>query len=109
MVGANWNDDAGPDSSSGSAYIFERNSDGAGGISANKWGEVDKLTASDAAAGDIFGSSVSISGDTIVVGAFLDDGPMDSGSAYIFNVAPPHLLVGQLRMTVPLFMRAPGM
>ena len=32
-----------------------------------------KLTASDAAAGDQFGASVSISGDTALVGAFTDD------------------------------------
>ena len=35
--------------------------------------EIDKLTASDAAAGDWFGNSVAISGDTVVVGANHDD------------------------------------
>ena len=45
-----------------------------------------KLTASDAAAGDFFGASVAISGDTIVVGAHLnDDAGSDSGSAYVFT------------------------
>jgi uncharacterized protein (TIGR03437 family) len=45
-----------------------------------------KLTASDGAANDLFGSAVAISGDTVVVGAFLDDvGPnVDQGSAYVF-------------------------
>ena len=43
IVGACFNDDTGTDS--GSAYIFERNTNGA-----NMWGEVQKLTASDAAA-----------------------------------------------------------
>ena len=47
--------------------------------------ETAKLTASDGAAGDQFGISVSISGDVIVVGAHFDDdnGP-DSGSAYVY-------------------------
>ena len=39
--------------------------------------EVDKLTANDAAAGDSFGWSVAINGDTVVVGAYGDD---DGGS-----------------------------
>ena len=37
--------------------------------------ELAKLLASDAAAGDHFGESVAISGDTAVVGAPWDDGP----------------------------------
>jgi hypothetical protein len=45
-----------------------------------------KLIASDAAAGDNFGSSVGISGTTAIVGAiFDDDAGSASGSAYIFN------------------------
>jgi hypothetical protein len=49
------------------------------------WSEQHKLTASDGAANDYFGYSVSISGDTAVMGAFADDdnGP-DSGSAYVY-------------------------
>ncbi|MBK6947742.1 MAG: FG-GAP repeat protein [Haliscomenobacter sp.] len=45
----------------GSAYIFER--------IAGTWTQVQKLTASDAAALDVFGSSVSISGNYAIVGA----------------------------------------
>ena len=47
--------------------------------------ELDELTASDGAAGDLFGHSVSLSGDTALVGVPGDDdaGP-DSGSAYVF-------------------------
>jgi FG-GAP repeat/PEP-CTERM motif len=64
--------------SSGSAYIFEK--DGSG------WAQAAKLTASDAAASDIFGASVSISGSTVVVSALLDDdNGTDSGSAYVFE------------------------
>ncbi len=45
-----------------------------------------KLTASDGAEDDYFGVSVSISGDTLVVGAdFDDDNGDDSGSAYVFR------------------------
>ena len=44
-----------------------------------------KLTASDAAQGDEFSRSVAISGDTLVVGSPKDDGPTDSGSAYVFQ------------------------
>ncbi len=44
-----------------------------------------KLTASDAAVADFFGFSVSIDGDTAVVGAHLnDDAGAYSGSAYVF-------------------------
>jgi hypothetical protein len=73
IVGAN-----GDDSSRGSAYIYNYNS----GV----WNET-KLTASDGAAYDYFGYSVSISGDglTAIVGAYRDDdNGTDSGSAYIF-------------------------
>ena len=79
VVGAHLDDDAG--SSSGSAYIFERDQGGGG-----NWGQAAKLAAIDAAAGDQFGFSVSVSGDTAVVGAvFDDDAGSGSGSAYIFE------------------------
>jgi FG-GAP repeat len=66
----------------GSAYIFERNKGGS-----NKWRQVKKLTASDGAAEDYFGSSVAIFGDTVVVGAFADKIGRNEGqgSAYIFK------------------------
>ncbi|MDM8542978.1 choice-of-anchor D domain-containing protein [Desulfococcaceae bacterium HSG9] len=79
VVGAQYDDDAG--SGSGSAYVFERDNGGA-----DNWGQVAKLTAADAAAGDNFGYSVAVSGDTAVVGANYDeDGGSASGSAYIFE------------------------
>jgi hypothetical protein len=47
--------------------------------------EVAKLLATDGAADDQFGRAVSISGDTAIVGAPLDDDlGQDSGSAYVF-------------------------
>ncbi len=76
IVGARWDDDGGSDS--GSAYIFKREG--------TTWTEQAKLTASDAAADDRFGESVSISGDTAVVGVQAkDDVGYNSGSAYIFK------------------------
>jgi FG-GAP repeat len=47
----------------GSAYIFERNKGGS-----NKWRQVKKLTASDGAAEDYFGSSMAIYRDTVLSG-----------------------------------------
>ena len=47
--------------------------------------EESKLTASDGAAGDYFGRSVSISGDYALIGAWRDDdNGSSSGSAYVF-------------------------
>ncbi|MEN8163566.1 MAG: hypothetical protein ABFS37_05510, partial [Acidobacteriota bacterium] len=79
VVGAQWDDDNGH--RSGSAFIFGRNQGGA-----DKWGLVAKLTALDGATYDYFGKSVSISGDTVVVGAYEDDdNGFGSGSVYIFD------------------------
>jgi hypothetical protein len=86
VVGALF-EDGGPSdplTDSGAAYIFERDQGGA-----NNWGEVKKLSASDSQVDDQFGSSVAISGNTIVVAANAEDGgsgdPIsDAGAAYIF-------------------------
>ena len=76
IVGADADDDRG--NASGSAYIFKRD-----GLN---WIQQVKLRASDGAAGDFFGASVSISGDYAIVGADWDDDNGDrSGSAYIFE------------------------
>ncbi len=77
VIGSFGNDDAGD--SSGSAYVYVR-SPGVGGA----WTLQAKLTALDAAAGDIFGWSVAISGDTAVIGAFSDVASSGPGSAYVF-------------------------
>jgi len=80
VVGAHREDTGG--SSSGSAYIFSKNS---GGI--DNWGEVKILRASIADAGDYFGFSTSISGSRVVVGAHRDDtGAPDGGAACVFNL-----------------------
>ena len=79
LIGAHLNDGNAIDS--GAAYIFERDS---GGI--DQWGEVKKLIASDGVQGDLFGLSVDISGDSLVVGANqADSSAIDSGSAYVFS------------------------
>ena len=76
IVGSRWDDDNGENS--GSAYIYER----IDGI----WTQTEKLTASDGAADDDFGFSVSISGNNAIVGAQSDDdNGENSGSAYIFE------------------------
>jgi hypothetical protein len=62
----------------GAAYIFERNQGGAG-----NWGEVKKLTASDAAASNLFGGSVAISSDTVVIGAI--GANSGTGAAYLYQ------------------------
>jgi hypothetical protein len=69
----------------GSAYIFER--------SGADWIEQARLTASDGAAGDQFGMSVSIKGDYAIVGALADD--QYTGSAYIFRRGDPNWMQQQ--------------
>jgi len=79
IVGAWCDDDKGLDS--GSAYIFAPDY-----LNCSDWDQIVKLTASDGAAEDYFGDSVSISGDYAIVGAWGDDDRgLDSGSAYIFK------------------------
>ncbi len=87
VVGAYLDDDAG--NASGSAYVFERDQGGPG-----NWGQVTKINAGDAAAEDRFSSSVSVSGNTAIVGAHYDsDAGPKSGSAYVFRSAGPRLAV----------------
>ncbi|MDR4469907.1 MAG: FG-GAP repeat protein [Nitrospira sp.] len=77
VVGAYQDDDQG--SNSGSAYVFEKPVGGWMGT----LNEQAKLRASDGAAGDFFGWSVGVAGNTIVVGAYGDDS--QRGSAYQFE------------------------
>jgi hypothetical protein len=89
--------DISTESQVGEAYIFQEDQGGS-----KTWREVKKLFASDAAKKDEFGNSVSISGDTVVIGAFGkaydtdSDGTVDCdpkyngpdcsvGAAYIFQ------------------------
>ncbi len=77
IVGSYHDDDLGDQS--GSAYLYRR---GAG------WTLEQKLLASDGAAGDEFGWSVSVQGSLLVVSAYEDEHEgvgEDSGSAYVFR------------------------
>ena len=77
LIGSRGNDEGGENS--GAAYIFERD-----GVS--NWTQMQKLTADDAQAGDLFGWSVSLSGGLALVGAIRDDDQGDdAGSAYLFE------------------------
>ena len=77
VVGAR-QDDPPAGMNAGSAYVFVR--------SGTTWTQQQKIVASDGAANDSFGCSVSISGDTVVVGAYGHDigGSLFVGSAYVF-------------------------
>lgn len=68
----------GTNTAQGSAYVYDR----VGGV----WSERQRLTANDGESRDIFGSSVSILDDTILIGAgFADAYARLSGVAYVFT------------------------
>jgi len=66
---------------SGAAYIFNRNQG-----SADNWGRVTRITASDGADNDDFGWPLVISGDYAVVGVYGADveGKTNAGAAYVY-------------------------
>ena len=87
--GVNGNQADNSASSSGAAYIFVR--------SGSTWTQQAYLKASNTGVNDLFGASVAISGNTIIVGAYAEDsaasgvngnqadnGAIDSGAAYVF-------------------------
>jgi len=78
LVGAPYHD-VGANEDQGSAYVFIR--------SGTTWSQQAQLTASDGAAGDQFGRSVALSGDTALVGAWADDvgANANQGSSYVFT------------------------
>ena len=75
IVGADKDHSGGTDS--GAAFIFKKDKD------AETWTEQAKLLASDIAANDGFGYSVSISGSIAVVSSIYDDS--NKGAAYVFR------------------------
>jgi len=84
VVGAPWEDGGpgDPTDKSGAAYVFARDARGV-------WTEEAVLRASDAQAGDQFGDSAAIWGDTVIVGATREDGGpgnplVNCGAAYVF-------------------------
>ena len=77
IVGSRFNDGNAIDQS-GSAYLFDTTTGT----------QIAKLTASDAAPNDYFGSSVAIDGNFAIVGASRDDdNGFNSGSVYIFDIS----------------------
>ncbi|HCO96438.1 MAG TPA: hypothetical protein DIU00_21275 [Phycisphaerales bacterium] len=76
IVGAALDDDSG--TNRGSVYVFRR--------SGSSWVQQAKLVAGDGDAGDEFGGSVCLEGNSAVIGAIgADDMGEDSGAAYIFE------------------------
>lgn len=67
----------GKDSGRGVAYVFTRTGE--------SWTQTAKLAASDRLAGDLFGTAVAISGDSVLVGAYAVLG--GTGAAYVFERA----------------------
>jgi hypothetical protein len=87
-VGGDGTDDSAD--SAGAAYVFTR--------SGTTWSQQAYLKASNTGAGDVFGEAVAVCGDTVVVGANLedsaatsidgdgsDDGAQSAGAAYVFR------------------------
>ncbi|GAA0363073.1 hypothetical protein GCM10009092_29320 [Bowmanella denitrificans] len=78
VIGAPRNDALGEDS--GAAYIYQREN--------GAWRYQSKITASDGAAKDLFGISVAIDGNTILVGADLhDEKAENAGAVYVYAMA----------------------
>lgn len=77
VVGSPLDDTRGAEA--GAVFVFARQSDG-------RFVEAAKLTAPDAAAGDQFGTALSLAGDTLVIGAPLGDAGArtDAGAAYVY-------------------------
>ena len=71
-TGVNGSESNNSESGSGAVYVFTR--------SGTTWGQQAYLKASNTESGDEFGYSVSLSGDTLAVGAIRDD----SGAVYVF-------------------------
>ncbi len=86
VIGAHGHVGVNPESpicNSGAAYVFRFNEE------TNIWEEETKLTASDAACGNRFGGAVSVSGQTVLIGADLhQDNGFGSGAAYVFRFDP---------------------
>ena len=75
ISGAQQDDDIAPNA--GAAYVFER--------SGSLWLQRAKFTANDAKAGDLFGNTVAISDETVIIGApGVDDAGPEAGAAYVF-------------------------
>lgn len=80
-----WRDDVDAAADQGSVYLYAKPEGGWSGTLT----EAGKVTAADGAASDLFGNSLRLQGNTLVVGASLHDSGAnaDQGAAYVFVVA----------------------
>ena len=93
VVGMPGDDDT--QNNSGAVLVFTRDSNG-------DWSKAAKLKAGDAGAGDNFGTSVALDGNTMVVGAFWDDdNGSQSGSVYVFTRISQNAAWSQAAKIVP--------
>jgi len=91
IIAAKFDDDNGD--KSGSAYIFQ--------YADPNWVQQTKLMASDGAAEDFFGGSVSVDGDLCLIGSHGDDDRGEhTGSAYVFRYADPNW-TQEAKLTAP--------
>jgi hypothetical protein len=83
----------------GTGYVFERNQGGA-----DNWGQIKKIQASDPKPSDLFGASVAVNGDTILVGApHKDSGTNRSlGAVYVFQRLYVPRLWSQVAKVLPV-------
>jgi hypothetical protein len=97
LIGARYDDDGG--SNTGSAYVFRYDTE------TSQWVEEQKLTASDAAAGDHYGASVVVNGNLAMIGAPFDDNSGNvSGSVYVVRADGSTWTEEQkLKASVPTF------
>src|SRR6266849_6448238 len=64
----------------GAVYVFARDT------TSGQWNQTQKLTAGDGAAGDLFGCSIDLRGDTALIGAHgIENSNGSPGAAYIFT------------------------
>ena len=79
VIAASKFDNSGTVVDTGSGYVFSRDSSGI-------WSEQQSLLPNDPASNSAYGSSVAISGDNIVIGAWGDDQTdVNAGAAYVFS------------------------
>ncbi|MBN2446440.1 MAG: thrombospondin type 3 repeat-containing protein, partial [Phycisphaerae bacterium] len=93
LIGDSFNNACGE--RSGVAYVFTRTESGG-------WTQQAKLTAADAAPGDMFGWPIALSGNVVLIGAVSDDDPFDrAGSVYTFETDDTGVWTQTGRLTSP--------
>lgn len=86
----------------GAAFLYNR--------IVTSWGLTMKLVGSDSAAGDYFGKSVGISGNTAVVGAYLGNvSGSHPGAAYVYLISTEGVVTEQAKLTADDWVAGPSM